>query len=159
MNNKVEKIYPHLKYEIDMFRLTTNALHFYSNNVDLKQKQFYVNVLLESFAIHTYNLYKFFYQGKEEKKNNNRIKRRSSDSIAEDFNIKRKYFRNNRSHKKNLKIVENKRNKQIAHLTYNRIYTNKKTKPWDFGKISEYMEKTINVFIKSLPLEYKKLFK
>ena len=87
-----------------------------------KESQFLINVLLESFGIHAYNLYKFFYQCEREKKNNSQINRKSSDVITEDFHIRRRLFRSNRSPKRKLKIIENKRNKQIAHLTYNRIY-------------------------------------
>jgi len=160
-NDKLEKAAKSLKYEINMFRLTTKALYYYSNNFDPEEKiknQFLLNVLLESFGIHSYNLYKFFYQGEREKKNNRFINRKPSDLIAEDFNINRKYFKNNRVPKRNLKIIETKRNKQIAHLTYNRIYRNKRTKPWHFGIISKYMEQTINAFIDSLPANYAKFF-
>jgi hypothetical protein len=160
-NDKLQKAAKAVTYEINMFRLTTNALFYYSNNFNTEDKtknQFLLNVLLESFGIHSYNLYKFFYQGKREKKNNRFIVRKSSDLIAEDFNINKKYFRNTRSPKRNLKIIENKRNKQIAHLTYNRIYRDKRTKPWHFGIISKYMEQTINAFIDSLPVKYTKFF-
>jgi hypothetical protein len=161
-DKKLEKIAKDVKYEIYMFRLTTEHLYCYSNkastNEKVKDSHFLINFLLESFAIHAYNLYKFFYQGEREKKNNRQINRKSSDVIAEDFHIRRRFFRNNRTPKWKLKIIENKRNKQIAHLTYNRIYRNKRTKPWNFGLISRYMEKTIEAFIKSLPAKHNRLF-
>ena len=161
-DKKLEKIAKAVKYEINMFRLTTEHLYYYSNKVSTNEKvrdsQFLINVLLESFAIHAYNLYRFFYQGEREKKNNRQIKRKSSDVIAEDFHIRRRFFRSNRTPKRKLKIIENKRNKQIAHLTYNRIYRNTRTKPWNFVLISKYMEQTIEAFIKSLPAKHNRLF-
>lgn len=161
-DKKLEKIAGGVKYEIDMFRLTTEHLYYYSNKVSANEKvkdsHFLINILLESFAIHSYNLYKFFYQGEREKKNNRKINRKSSDVIAEDFHIRRRFFRNNRTPKRKLKIIENKRNKQIAHLTYNRIYRNKRTKPWNFVLISRYMEQTIKAFIDSLPDKHHSLF-
>lgn len=158
-DKKLEKIAEDVKYEINMFRRATKYLYCYSNKVNTNEKdKFLINILLESFAIHAYNLYKFFYQGEREKKNNRQINRKSSDVIAEDFHIRRRFFRNNRTPKRKLKIIENKRNKQIAHLTYNRIYRNKRTKPWNFGLISKYMEQTIKAFIDSLPDKHHSLF-
>jgi hypothetical protein len=78
--------------------------------------------------------------------------------LAEDFHIRRRFFRSDRTPKQKLKIIENKRNKQIAHLTYNRIYRNKRTKLWNFVLISKYMEQTIEAFIKSLPAKHNRLF-
>jgi len=88
-DKKLEKIAGDVKYEIGMFRLTTEHLYYYSNKVSANEKvkdsHFLINILLESFAIHSYNLYKFFYQGEREKKNNRKINRKNSDVIAEDF--------------------------------------------------------------------------
>ncbi len=39
-----------------------------------------------------------------------------------------------------------KRDKQIAHLTKNRIYRNSRTRPWKIGRIYSGMEKTIKAF-------------
>lgn len=78
-----------------------------------KESQFLINVLLESFGIHAYNLYKFFYQGEREKKNNSQINRKSSDVITEDFHIRRRLFSSNRSPKRKLKIIENKKTNKL----------------------------------------------
>lgn len=104
---------------------------------------------LESFGIHSYNLFKFFYAGKN---------KRDTDIIAENFDIRREFFKSNRTPKKKLENIENRRNKEIAHLTYNCIYRNKRTKPWNFGLISKDMEQTIKAFIDSLLDKHHSLF-
>ena len=69
------------------------------------------------------------------------------------------FIRSNRTPKRKLKIITNKKNKQITHLIYNRVYINKKTKPWNFVLIPKYMEQKIEAFIKSLPAKHNRLFK
>jgi hypothetical protein len=150
-DKKLKKAAEHVKYEITMFRSTTKQLYYFEQmgHKDRKTDQLLINVFLESFAIHSYNLFRFFYSVKN---------RRTTDIIAEDFNIRRGFFKSNRTPKKKLKNIENKRNKEIAHLTYNRIYRNKRTKPWNVGLISKHMEQTIKAFIDSLPDKHHSLF-
>ena len=150
---RIKKTAKVVVYEIRMFRETAKALSLPGVN------NFQNNVLLESFAIHAYNLYRFFYQGEVEKRGKFKIYRKDSDIIAEDFKIQKQQFRNERTRKRDLEPIIVKRNKQLAHLTYNRIYRNKATKPWQFGKISAFMEQTIAAFLNSLPEENKLLFK
>lgn len=159
-DKKLEKAAVHVKYEIDMFRVTAKKLYYFEQmgHEDRKTNISSKNVFLESLGIHAYCLYRFFYQGEREKKNNNWKNRNKSDVIAEDFNIRRRFFRNNRTPKQKLKFIENKRHKEIAHLTYNRIYRNKKTKQWNVGLISKHMEHTIKAFINSLPDKHHSLF-
>ena len=150
-DKKLKKVAEHVKYEINMFRATTKQLYYFEQmgHKGRKTNQLLINVFLETFGIHSYNLFRFFYSVKN---------RRTTDIIAEDFNIRRGFFKSNRTPKKKLKNIENKRNKQIAHLTYNRIYRNKRTKPWNFGLISKHMEQTIKAFIDSLPDKRHSLF-
>jgi len=82
----------------------------------------------------------------------------SSDIIAEDFNINRGKFLKNRTPKNKLKIIEKKRNKQLAHLTYNHIYRNSKTKPFKTDVIYKGLNKTMWAFFNSLTDESKKYF-
>jgi hypothetical protein len=149
--NKLKKAVEHINYEIEMFRLAAKGLPRATD-------QIMINFLLESFAIHAYNLFYFFYHGENEKFRGQINKRKPTDIIAEDYINNNKYFRNNRCPKKDLRIIVGKRNKQIAHLTYNRIYRNKKTKPWKFQEISDRMEKTISAFLDSLSDDRKMWF-
>lgn len=143
-----------IQYEIDMFRFTANEL------MTLKIRPTPIhNCLVESFAIHTNNLYYFFYHGEVEKKGGKKKKRFSDDVIAEDYITERKKFRSARTPKSQLKIIEKKRHKQIAHLTYSRVFRNRKTKPWQVGKITKEMEKTIKAFLSSLSTPRKTWFK
>jgi len=149
---KLKKAASTVAYEISMFRETGKALSISGHD------QFHTNVFLESFVIHAYVLYRFFYQGEVEKINKKRRPRRPSDIIAEDFGIKRRQFRSNRIPKRHLKNIVVKRDKQLAHLTYNRIYRNKITEVWPHGSIVKKMEKTIKAFFNALPNENRYLF-
>ncbi|MFA5175278.1 MAG: hypothetical protein WC430_02530 [Patescibacteria group bacterium] len=148
---KLKKAAREVKYEIDMFNKLSTS---FNPNLNIFSK----NVLTESFAVHAYCLFRFFYQGEIEVKNKTRKRKNPDDIIAEDFEINRSQFRKNRTPKECLKNIEKKRNKQIAHLTYNRIYRNSKTKDWKVGVIIKGLQKTIIAFINSLPDEYKSFF-
>jgi hypothetical protein len=153
-STRLEKAADEVKYEIQMFEELYNSF----NNPEYTKTQFKRNILIESFVVHAYCLFRFFYQGEKEIKNKKVYKRRPSDIIAEDFDINRQKFRKNRTPKKDLNIIEKKRNKQIAHLTYNRIYRNKKTKPWKVNIIYKRLNKTMWAFISSLPEKNKNFF-
>ena len=146
--NKLRKAAKEVKYEIQMFEDIHNN---YFNKANSIKSQFEQNILLESFVIHAYCLFHFFYQGDNKK-------RKPSDIIAEDFNINRQQFRKHRTPKNVLKNIDKKRNKQIAHLTYNRIYRNSKTKPFKTTAIYHGINKTMWAFFNSLPKEYKNYF-
>lgn len=152
---KLKKAAKEVKYELQMFEGIYNNYLAKPKNI---KSQFELNILLESFVIHVYCLFRFFYQGEKEKKNKKIFMRKSSDIIAEDFNIDKQQFRKHRTPKKNLKNVEKKRNKQMAHLTYNRIYRNSKTKPFKTDVIYQGLNKTMWAFFNSLPKEYKNYF-
>jgi hypothetical protein len=102
-NTKLEKIAEDISYEIWMFKEAYQALCTY------KSADFLKNALVESFGIHAFNLYFFFYHSEKEKINKSFNNRKKTDVIAEDFDIKRKCFREERSSKKSLKTVKFKR--------------------------------------------------
>lgn len=139
-------------YEIWMFRRT--YAHLNSPNPERSK----YNALIESFIIHAYNLYRFFYQGEREKVKGVTKRRRPSDLIAEDFNINRSYFRRNRTHKRLLKGIQKRRDKELAHLTKDRIYKRPETKIWNFGEIYRMVNNTVEVFLLALPEEDRKKF-
>jgi len=146
MDEKVKKrATKHIIYEIQMLAFTYQKLN--ERNIDPLVR----NVMIESFLIHAYNLFRFFYQGESEYKNGQEIPRRSTDMIAEDYIEKREYFRQNRTPKRLLKSLEKKRNKQLAHLTYDRV----KMRGWN-TQIFERLWKTVDVFFVALPEEMNK---
>lgn len=152
---KLEKAAKEVEYELQMFEGIYNNYLAKPQNI---KTQFELNVLLESFVIHAYCLFRFFYQGRKEKKNGDIRDRKRSDIIAEDFGINNKQFRKHRTPKRNLINIEKKRNKQIAHLTYNRIYRNLKTKPFKTNIIYKGLNKTMWAFFNSLTTEFKEYF-
>lgn len=133
----------HIVYEIMMFEETSHKL---LSNV---QDQFEKNVLIESYAIHSRNLFDFFYTKRKIK----------DDMIANDFLLKKKEFKVKRVKKRILQNLTRKTNKQIAHLTYSRNTYNSATKPWNVPKISDCMNKTILVFFECLENEQKTWFR
>ena len=144
MNRKItkytlEKATEHLSYEISLF---------YQTLVFLTQPrpQIEVNILLDSFAIHTRNLFDFFYPKKNTK---------PDDMLVSDFIGKSSYFSRNKTKKKDLIFVVRKADKQVAHLTYARNRYNQNTKRWPFVAIGIKMIKTLNAFYKALPNSYK----
>ena len=115
---KLKRAVEHITYEIDMFRYAVKNLSSGDNHDNLLR-----NVLIESFVVHAYNLFKFFYLSKKDKT-------KATDIIVGHYINNQKNFNKNRSSKNVLEGIVGKRNKQLAHLTYSRIYRNKKTKPW-----------------------------
>lgn len=132
----IKKAAGDVKYEIDMFRFTADCL----SKPNLHQA--IVNVLVESFAIHTRNLFFFFYT-------ENKL-RKKDDVIADDYSINKKEFRTHRTKKALLNYIVKRVAKQVAHITYHRAVYNKRTKPWKTQDIRNKMNKTIDAFINSL---------
>lgn len=140
--SKYEKAVEHIVYEIMMFNGTALKLE------PDPQDQFEKNILLESFAIHSRNLFDFFYR---------RAKRRD-DISYEDFIAKKKEFKSKRTKKRILENLTKKCNKQIAHLSYSRINYNRSTKGWNVIEIYQNMNKTIKAFYNCMEPEKKKWF-
>ena len=152
---ELKKAAKEVGYELQMFESIYNDYLAKPKNI---RSQFELNILLESFVIHAYCLFRFCYQGESEKKGKKIYKRKTSDIIAEDFNIDRKRYRKLRTSKKDIINLEKKRNKQIAHLTYNRIYRNSKTKQFKTDLIYKGLNKTMLAFFNSLTDACKKYF-
>jgi len=147
MNERTKKrAAKHLIYEIEMFAFAWKKLN--EKNIDPLTK----NSMIESFLVHTSNLFHFFYLGESK-----RIGMRRDDMIAEDYLPKgkggRAKFRKNRTPKRYLNSIQKKRNKQLAHLTYARL----KMRGWD-AKIPKKLEKTVNAFFAALSPETLKWF-
>lgn len=140
--SKKKKAVEHVVYEFMMFRRTSE---FLLTNI---QDQLLKNIVIESFAIHTRNLFEFFYKPKS----------RDDDIIASDFLLKKHEFRHRKSKKKTLAVVWKKANKQVSHLTYARNNYDKRTKGWNVASIKPKMEMTIRVFLESLDGEDKNWF-
>jgi len=136
----LKKATEHLYYEVLMFYQTLILLAQTHSQTE-------VNILLDSFAIHTRNLFDFFYP----KKNT-----RPDDVLFADFMGKSNWFSHNKTKKKDLFFVVRKADKQVAHLTYARNRYNPKTKPWPFVDIGQKMFKTLKAFYEELPNSYKK---
>jgi len=148
MDVKIKKrAVKHIIYETGMFAFTFKELKKTEIEEELR------NALIESLVIHAYNLYRFLYQGEVEKKKGNRNKRKPTDVIAEDYIEKgrRLFFRHNRTPKRYFRNLENKRNKQIAHLTYDRITK----KGWNI-KMFTRLWHSVGIFLKSLPEDVNK---
>lgn len=137
----LKKSTEHLSYEIWMFYETLNSLRYSKNQKD-------INILLDSFTIHTRNLFDFFYPRRKNFK--------KDDMVVTDFITKLKDFNSSKTKKRDLMFIIRKADKQVAHLTYTRNRYNSKTKPWPFIDIGRKMYKTLNIFYNSLPNQYKK---
>ncbi|MBI4097857.1 MAG: hypothetical protein HY426_02350 [Candidatus Levybacteria bacterium] len=137
-DSKKKKAVHHIIYEIMMFKVTANLLVSGVSDQALK------NVLIESFGVHSRNLFDFFYK-----------KRSEDDIIASDFINDKKLFRRDKSKKRSLQGLARKDNKQISHLTYSRNNYNSRTKPWNVASIRNNMEKTFDAFFRSLDAEKK----
>lgn len=140
-DSQKKKAVHHVVYEIVMFKFTAGLLISGVSDQALK------NVLIESFGVHSRNLFDFFYK-----------ERKGDDIIANDFIGDKKEFRKNKSKKRSLSGLQRKDNKQISHLTYSRNNYNSRTKPWNVILIRTQTEKTIEAFFNSLDDERKAWF-
>jgi len=144
----LKKATEHLCYETSMFYQTLMILTQPHSQVE-------VNILLDSFAIHTRNLFDFFYP-KQKSKKNPKIKFKKDDTFAFDYLDSPGNFKRDKTKKKYLRFILRKVDKQVAHLTYTRNRYNPKTKPWPFVDICQKMYKTLKAFYEELPNSYKK---
>lgn len=140
----LEKATEHLYYEAKTFYQTLELLKL----ALLKQPrcQTEVNILLDAFAIHTRNLFDFFYPKKNFK---------PDDMLVSHYVDKPSNYGRNKTKKKDLRFILRKVDKQVVHLTYARNRYNPKTKPWPYVDIGEKMSKTLIAFYEALPNSYK----
>jgi len=137
---KLRKATEHIYYEAWMFYQTLSLLKVSRNPIGR-------NILLDAFAIHTRNLFDFFYP----KKTN-----RHDDMSVNDYVSDSSYFKSNRTPKRDLLFIVRKADKQVAHLTYIRNRYNKKSKNWPFLRIGQRMHKNLEAFYFSIPNSYRK---
>lgn len=136
---ELQKASNHLFYEINMFQSLVSGMAS-----GISGSSVINNALLESFAIHVRALVKFFYDENPHK----------DDVIAEDFYLKGMDWKSIRPEKTAILIqVENRANKEVAHLTYNRQTITSKQKIWEFIPIYEEMNEVITVFLNNVPKE------
>ncbi|MEN9406914.1 MAG: hypothetical protein RLZZ455_130 [Candidatus Parcubacteria bacterium] len=141
-SSEKKKAVEHIVYEIMMFNAASLQLMPPPSN------QLQTNILLESFAIHSRNLFDFFY-----------TKPKKDDISAGDYLSRKKEFILKRTKKKVLKNLTRKTNKQIAHLTYSRNNYNSHTKGWGVISINKFMNQTIIAFLECLERDQKDWFR
>lgn len=134
----------HVFYEIWMFLAVIKELAVMPQ---ISENIFCRNVFLESFVIHLRNILNFFYTPTK-----NRVK---DDILAEDFLKDIKKFKKGITPFFLLSYTKTRIDKQLAHLTYHRSRYNKRTKPWQFGKLYSQLYQTIVAFYESLPVSFK----
>lgn len=139
MDTKLKKkAAQHILYEMEMFNFT------YTKSKE-KNRGMLHNALLESLVMHAGNLCQFLYHEK---------RKYTSDIIASDFlnNDEMKYFVQNRTPADLFNELENKRNKEVAHLTYDRITM---MRGWN-TELFDGLWDSAHVFIDSLSEDLKK---
>ncbi len=135
----LQKASDHLHYEIWMLRTLARAL------ASRKSGQGAINnALLESFTIHARILLDFLYADKPW----------PDDVIAEDFFDRPERWHVARPPKsEELKTLDRRVGKEIAHLTYARQDVTPETKGWRFIEIAEAVNEAINQFLESVSQE------
>lgn len=139
-NYTLRKAAEHLLYEVSMFYQTLVFLRKPRHQIE-------VNILLDGFAVHTRNLFDFFYP-KEHLK--------PDDMVVTDYLVRLKVFNSGKTKKSELLFIVRKADKQVAHLTYARNRYNQKTKSWPFVDIGRKMHNTLSSFYDALPNSYRK---
>jgi len=130
----------HVAYEIQLFHVAYAMwLKPEINRNDLLR-----NVFIETFILHTRNLYEFFYR---QKKNQPRV----DDMIVDDFlsNKRLIIFRANRTKKTEIDriFIKKRADKELAHISYYRLRKTPTTKAWKIPEIYNQMQKTIKAFL------------
>ncbi len=142
--NKDEK-FKLLEYEISMFRDTCNQLQSLKNSTN----PFFMNLLIESLAIHSRVLIGFFYPENEQKKYLN-------DLIAQDFLPNINWSLTRPVLTDILQEARNKADKQLAHLSVWRFKLSQDNKKhWNPVVISRDLEKVIEEFYKLIDEDVK----
>jgi len=140
-NHTLRKSAEHIYYETWMFYITLVQL-------TKPRSQIEVNILLDDFAIHTRNLFEFFYPPKK--------KKYPDDMSVYDYIGYSKVYASKKTKKKELLFVKRKTDRQVVHLTYKRNHYNKNTKMWPFTNIGKKVYKTVDAFYESLSTNQKK---
>ena len=122
----------HLYYEIWMFFEVTKLLSKASPGTP----EF--NALLESFIIHAVILIEFFYN-----------KSRFPDAAKVfDYIKDRRWWLGSIPPYKNSYLLRSRRNKEMAHLSYDRLKVLLSEKPWNVGAVASEMSDIVDQFLK-----------
>ena len=135
----------HISYEINMLAWTASFLIGMSrSNLSGPLATAVRNSFLDDFAIHARNLVDFFYKrdtGKDKK----------SDIVVQDYIDEAKLKGTLPAMTPALAVVNKKANKQVAHLTLERIDYEEQGKGWDFGQIAIDAMKAFNAIAHLFP--------
>lgn len=135
----------HLQYEFDMLAFSTGILvSLASNNKDGFLSMTIKNGLLNSYSLHARNLINFLFshsQGHD----------RPTDIIIEDYLEKGDLVRSYISISPLLDEALIKSNKQVAHLTMERIQYEQAGKEWKFIELNKQIYKALNMIIPHVP--------
>jgi len=108
------------------------------------RKQDEINMALESFLFHSRNLIEFFYYDRDAK----------NYSRAFHFIGRGKWLEERPQKTKLIEEVKDRANKEIVHLTYDRILGTPPEKKWDWPDAFSDLLKVIKTFLDLLPEEY-----
>jgi hypothetical protein len=98
------------------------------------------NAMVESFVIHATLILDFLFN----------IKDKESDSVADDYLVDPLAWRKLSSvHRKKFDFVWQRRNKEIAHLSYERLGITPQEKLWNFVAIAREISDLVDLFIDS----------
>lgn len=125
----------HLAYEAEMLFASAQEL------AEGKHPQHITNALLESFTIHLRALIDFFW---------GQYPARKDDALAEDFFEHPSHWKEKKpDFPAALELARNRANKEIAHLTYERLNIKPEAKVWPVAEMANAMRSALIVFAKS----------
>lgn len=122
----------HVAYEIGMLVKTCKEIEKCPPTDP--EKRTYHNALLESFTIHTRNLYDFLYEYG-----------RSDDIVAIDYSDQVTAWRDPKPD--SLVCIKNEISKRLAHLTYRRTEIGPEAKSWPVGRIANDLKEVLQRFL------------
>jgi hypothetical protein len=134
-DDELRRASDHLSYEMNMLQTLALGMAFGFAG----QKSPINNAFLESFGIHARALICFFYAEKPQ----------DDDIIAEDFVSEWRTVRP--SITQVLEMARKHANKDIAHLSYDRLKVIPEEKPWDFPSIWNKMGEVVEKFLSAIP--------
>jgi hypothetical protein len=130
----------HLYYEIDMLQGTMERLETGST-----EDRIFHNALVESFTIHARNLMHFLYP----------IGEKPSDILAADFFEDEEYWLKNRpGAPKEFDTARARVNKEIAHLTHDRLSVTPERKLWN-SVLGREILSIMTVFFTAMPERFR----
>ncbi len=135
----------HIQYEVDMLTYSAGTLGFLAPHGDQGFLPWVIkNGLLNSFSLHARNLINFLYSGTVGNP-------RSTDVIIEDYVDAGIVSDSLIPITKLCKKAITKANKQVAHLTLERIQYEQANKEWEFKEISKDIYKAFTTIVPHIP--------